>query len=137
MPPVGGIELRAQALELRQRVVVPALHRMRRRLVFGQQAAHLSEAFGRRFEHGLALVERRLLRNPGQAQPGPAPHLPIVGCAHPRQYLEQAALAGAVAADQRHLVARIEAQLDVVEQRYVSVGERHLIEGCDWHGARD
>ena len=70
-------------------------------------------------------VERRLLRHVADADARLHPDLAVVEppARAGRQRRQQGGLAGAVAADQRDALARIEQKIGVIEQRHVAVGE--------------
>jgi hypothetical protein len=105
-----------------------------RPLVFDQQRTHLPEPGRGRVEYRFVQVEHRFLRQIGQAQLGLAPHHAIVSCCLAGQDFQQAALTGAVAADQGDLVAALDHELHAVEQGHVAVSEGDVFEGGDGHG---
>jgi hypothetical protein len=90
---------------------------------------------GQRAEARCDLVEhvavggaRHVLLEPGDAQPGAAPDRAGVGRQVAGDHLQQAGLAGPVAADEGDALARLDAQVGRVEEREVAEGEGDAVE---------
>ena len=98
-----------------------------------EHALHLAQALGRGLEDCLSRSELRFLRDMREPQLRHAPDHAVVGRSGPGDDAQQAALAGAVAADQRDLVAGVEAEVDVIEQRDVTVRKADGFEGQEGH----
>ena len=111
------LQLRLLLEQRVHRVVVHRLGELRRdRLELGEQRARLGDALVHDVEHGLGLVELRLLRQEADAQPLVRPRDAdelLVDAGHD---LEQRALARAVVTEHADLRAGIERQRDPVEQ---------------------
>jgi hypothetical protein len=82
-----------------------------------------AHARGHRLEHGLPGLERRLLRDRRDLDAGRDPHLAVVGTRGALEDAQQARLAGAVAADEADVLARLDYEVGVVEEGNVAKGE--------------
>ena len=91
-----------------------------------------------RLEHGARALGAQLLRVLGE-QPDldvvPAPQLARRQLARAGERVDQRRLAGAVGADQRHVLAALEPQLEVLEQRALADPQRAVLDLED-HAAR-
>ena len=96
-------------------------------LVFGNRRGLLRQAGSYRVEHAVRRIEQRLLRHGGEAHAALHDALAIVECDVARDAAQQRRFAGAVAADQRQPFARLDGQVDPVEQRDVAVGEMNVL----------
>jgi hypothetical protein len=68
------------------------------------------------------------------AQVGLSPYAAGVGRDGAREHVEQRRLAGAVAADDAHALARLDLQARLIEQWQMAVGNGDAIECQEWHG---
>jgi len=66
------------------------------------------------------------LWNARQLQLRRAPDLAVIGLRQPLDDFQEAGFSGAVAPDQADALAGLDDQIDVIEQRYVAVGEGDL-----------
>jgi hypothetical protein len=98
------------------------------------QIARLGHAFGDGVEHAARGLEERLLRHIAHAQALCLLQQPVVELFLPGQHLEQAGLAGAVAADQAQPLAGFERQRRAVEQRDMAIGQVGVRQRQDGHG---
>jgi hypothetical protein len=106
-----------------------------RLVVIRQQAGDGAKARGNGFIHRLVAGKFRLLGDIGDAQFRLAPKRAVIEAAQPRQRLEQARLAAAVATDQADALAGINLQRGMVEQGHMAIGEAGIVEGDDGHGS--
>ncbi len=105
--------------------------------VLAQQSPYLAQALGGSLEDAVAGSELRLLRHMGEPQALLAPDHAVIGRGGPGDDPQQAALTGAVAADQRDLVAAVEREVDMIQQPDVAIGQRHGFESQQRHGSTD
>ena len=141
-PRVGAVHRRRGAAEpLGGGGRVPALRRELRLLGGGavlsergdRRRVRLVHEVGRR----LVLVEGRLLLDEGEVHTASALHLARVRRVRSRQHPQQRALAGAIHADERHLGATRERQVNVLEAvRVAIVREREAAAGQKDDAAR-
>ena len=103
-------------------IVGRVFEQVRRRVIRGEQIRKFAQSLDGGFENRVARFEHRFLRNESDAQSRPPPYPAIVGRGQPGEDLQQARLAGAVAADQPDAAARLDYQIGVVQQRHVTVG---------------
>ena len=123
---------RAQTLHERG-VIHAGFQFMRDRMVFDHQIATLAQAFRHRFEDGLPFGKFRFLGNHGQFQSRRVPDLAVIrsgGCCNDAK---KARLAGAIAADEAHTPARLDDQVNVIQQRHVAVGKRYAAQLYERH----
>ena len=99
---------------------------VRRGVIVDEQPGALAQPFSHRFEHAQARLECGLLGYARQLQPRRAPQLAVVRDGGAVNEPQQARLAGAVAADQTNAFARLDHQIDMVEQRHVAVRQGNL-----------
>jgi len=92
-------------------------------VVFDEQASDGAESRGDRFVHGAAGLEGGLLLDRCEREAGRAPHAPVVRLRAALDELQQARLAGAVAADEAHALAGLEDEVGAIEQRDMAESE--------------
>ena len=117
-PRVRGIELFVE------RMHAIDLARLSGGVVVDQELTRLTDPVGHGLEHRLPQLERRLLRDAGELEPGREPKLAVIGARAERDQLQQAGLARAVAAEEADMLARLDDEIRMIEQRDVAVGER-------------
>ena len=112
--------------------LVHALHLpgMRGGVIVDEELARFTHALGHRLEDRLPRFERRLLGDARELQCGSEPDLAVVGPRAARDDLQQARLARAVASDEPDVLARLDDEIRVVEQRNVAVGEGDFRKLC-------
>ena len=116
----GAVEREARQHQVHFMIAAPVLRVM---------PLEAREPFSDDVEDRLLRGERHVLHQPGNPQRGLMPDGPGVGRHLAAENLQQRGLARAVAADDRHPLARFELQRHVVEQRQVSEGVRDMVEG--------
>ena len=95
-------------------------------MVVDEQLGALAQARGHGFEHALPGFEHGFLRHTRQLQFRGAPCLAVIGGGRALDQPQQAGLAGAVTADQADAFARLDHQVDVIEQRHMAIGQGNL-----------
>src|SRR5688572_29975691 len=105
-------------------------------MVVHEELPRLPHAARDRFENRLARLERRFLRDARELEPRCEPHLAVVRARDALDDLQQAGLARAVSPDEADVLARLDHEVRVVEQRNVAVGERDFGELDEWHRCR-
>ena len=98
--------------------------RVRHLVVLHQQPRALAQPLGHRLEDREPRGKRGLLGDEGEPRARREADQAVVGARRALDDLQQARLAGAVAADEADALARLDHQVGVVEQRHVPVGER-------------
>ena len=111
-------------------------HRMHRRVVIHQQAGGIAQAVGDGGEHLALQDEVRLLRHVGHLEAVLPPHRAVVQRRLPGQRAQQAGLARAVAADQRHPFAGIELEVGMGQQIHMAEGQAGVLYGQQGHRFR-
>jgi hypothetical protein len=96
--------------------------------------ARLGHALAHRVEHAVAGFEHRLLRHVADAQALGHLQQAVVELLQPGHHLQQAGLAGAVAADQPQAFTGFQRQAGGIEQGDMAVGEVGVREGEQGHG---
>ena len=99
---------------------------VRRGMIVDEQPGTLTQPFSHRFEHAQAGLECGLLGYARQLQRRRAPQFAVIRGGSAVNEPQQARLAGAVAADQTDAFARLDHQIDVIEQRHVTVRQGNL-----------
>ena len=109
----------------------------RPRFIFVQCAEFGGEVGEHLLHHGVVVVHPGRLGQPGQLHVGIAAHPAGICRLHPRQHLQERALAGAVHADQAQPVAGVQVQRHVLEQLPVAIvlgdvfsGQQHEQTSC-------
>ncbi len=137
MPDVPAVlvELALQAIHggMRGLVVWRVLERDERLVVRPQRLALAPESQRDGFVHGVIAGEGGLLLEQRNARLRCHPALAIVERRGTGQHAEQRRLAGAVAPDEAHVLARLDLELGVIEQRKMAVRETRMGEGEDRH----
>jgi hypothetical protein len=128
-PGVGVVEC------LVQLVHAVEVARVGGRVVVEQQLPRLADTEGDDLEHGLARLERRLLLDARHLDAGRHPHLAVVRARTALDDPQQARLPGAVAPDEADVLARLDHEVGVVEQRHVAIGEGGFGELEQRHGS--
>ncbi|MNT48807.1 hypothetical protein D3C72_1856090 [compost metagenome] len=105
-------------------------------VVLRDQLADLGQPFGHHVVHAALVGRRQLLRQLADLQRRRAPDLAVVRTLVTLDQLEQAGLAGAVAADDAHPLAPGNLPRHLVQQRRGAVGEGHIGELEQGHGQR-
>ncbi len=95
-------------------------------MILGEQCTGLAKAFGNHIEYGAANIVWHLLGQPSHLQSLLAQHFAAIGLQLVVEQLHQRRLAGAVASDQTKPLARLDLQIDPVEQRRAAKGECHV-----------
>ncbi len=123
-----GIGIGQRGMQLGDMVAVVFVVRLRFGAgQIGFQLAQVSVAIDGVLDGG-TIQRRRFLRNIGHAPARREIDIALVGMQLATQHGEQAGLAGAIGADQADLVARIECQVDIFQERLDATLEGDLLE---------
>ena len=137
-PPVPLFQLVLQLSERREHRRRASLGHVARRVVIGgDELTDIAEPFGDHIEHRAVGGQGNVLREPADAQPRLKGHRTGVDRPLAAQDLKERRLAASVPSDQRHAFARFNLQHDIVEQRQMSEGERHMVERSNRHLKRE
>ncbi len=96
---------------------------MRGGVVVEEELPRLADALRHGLEDRPSRREDGLLRDAGELQCGREPEPAVVGSCATLDDFQQARLAGAVAPDEADVLARLDHQVRMIEQRDVAVGE--------------
>ena len=122
----------AQPLHVRR--VVRLRHADGRLVILGDEGAELAETRRDFREDGAIAGRGNVLIETRDAQPGLAPDGAAVGRLIGRQHAQQAALAGAVAANQRKALAVLDLEVGFFEKGKVTEGEADFLQRQQGHG---
>src|SRR5581483_3728062 len=122
VPTVERFDARLQGGESFERRALPAARLVRDAVIFRQYATELAQSRRHDFEHGLIRIGRHFLLEMRDTQRVLAPDFAVIRSRGSGDHAKQRGLAGAVAADEAHALARSDLKVDVREQRQMAVG---------------
>jgi hypothetical protein len=119
-----------------QRVHPIDVSRVGSRVIVEQHLPGLADAARGGLEDGLVAIERGLLLDARNLDPGCEPRFPVIRMRAAVDDPEEARLAGAVTPDEADVLSRLHDEVGVVEERHVAVGEGNFRELKQRHGPR-
>ena len=127
-PDIMHLQFVRQARQFRHRFRFATRRRMRSGVIGAEQTMCRPGASGNRLEHRVSVGEYGLPCNKRHTQIRHAPDHAVIGVNIACNHLEQAGLAGAIAADQANAFGFFDDQRSAIEQWPMTKGERNVIE---------